>query len=67
MPVRAEATNIDPWQDIVEEAFQECQSEFKDKVRELNEEDSDLGEKEDVFDDMKNTYRKGLMNVSVQK
>lgn len=58
--------DIDPWQDIVDETFAECQSQFESEVRELMEDDTEISEedaRETVFKDMKSTYRKAMMNI----
>jgi hypothetical protein len=49
-----------------EEVFTECQSRFETKVSEMMDEDSDISEneaRENVFLNMKNTYRKSIMNT----
>lgn len=59
------SSGIDPWQEVVDEAFQECQSQYEEEVREIMQDDTDLSEseaKKDVFEDMRGTYRKALMN-----
>ena len=61
---------VDPWYDIVEEAFERRQSEYDTKVNALMEKDSDISEqeaKEDVFRDMRETYRIAIMNSLAHK
>jgi hypothetical protein len=61
-----DSVDIDPWQTIVDEAFTECQPRFETKVSELMNEDSDISEseaRENIFEDMKNIYRKAIMNT----
>ena len=60
------SVDIDPWQDIVDETFAECQSQFESEVSELMEDDTDISEedaREIVYKDMKNTYRKAMMDI----
>lgn len=61
-----ESLDIDPWEDIVGETFQRCQSQYDDEVNELMHEDkgiSDEKARENVFNDMKSTYRKAMINI----
>lgn len=60
-----ESSVIDPWNEIVEEAFLKCQSEFDSEVNELMEKNSDISEseaREKTFRKMKSTYREAMMN-----
>jgi hypothetical protein len=62
--------DIDPWEYIVEEAFDKCQSQYETEVKELMEEDTEISEseaRENVFEDMKSTYRKAMMNIFGRK
>jgi hypothetical protein len=55
----------DPLDNIVDEAFQKCQSQYDSMVNELLEDDTDISlieAKERAFRKMKSTYRKALMN-----
>lgn len=60
-----ESLEIDPWSDIVDEAFKKSQSQYDSKISEVMEEDHEISEceaKEKVFRNMKSTYRKAMMN-----
>ena len=61
-----ESMEIDPWEEVVEEAFSKCQSQYDSEVTELMKEDSEISDndaQETIFEDMKGTYRKALMNA----
>ena len=36
--------DIDPWEEIVQEAFDQCQSQYQHEVKEAMEEDNDISE-----------------------
>jgi hypothetical protein len=61
-----ESLTIDPWDDVVDEVFQKCQSQYDSKVKELMEEETDISDseaKERVFRNMRTTYREAMMNT----
>ena len=56
---------LDPWDEIIDEAFRKCQSQYDNKVNELMEVDNDISDAEameDGYRDMKNAYRMAMMN-----
>jgi predicted RNA-binding protein Jag len=58
--------DIDPWEEIVQEAFDQCQSQYQNEVNEAMEEDTDISEseaKKQVFEDMKNPHRNAIMKT----
>lgn len=71
MSVASEASSdLDPWDNIIEEVFEQCQSQYDTKVQSLMQGDVGLDEieaKEAVFKDMRPTYRKAIMNVLSKK
>jgi hypothetical protein len=61
-----DSLDYDPWQDIVDEAFNKCQAQFQVNVNKLTEKDGEISENEAeeiVFKDMKTKYRKAMMNA----
>ena len=61
-----DTAKIDPWQEVVEEAFTKCRAQFQTNVDKVMKEDADISESEaekNVFKDMKKVYRKALMNA----
>ena len=60
---------IDPWDAIVQEAFDRFQSEFEERVKDYvskeNVQESDV--RQIVFEDMWDIYRKAMMNIFIDK
>ncbi|KAL4236047.1 hypothetical protein ACF0H5_004433 [Mactra antiquata] len=59
------STDLDPWNEIIDEAYQKCQSQYDSKVAEIMDEDSDVSDeeaREDAFEDMRSVYRTAMMN-----
>lgn len=55
---------FDPWQVIVDEAFDKCQPQYQNDVEKLMEDSntSEIEAREKVFETMRKTFRKAMMN-----
>jgi hypothetical protein len=55
----------DPWESVIQKAFEKCQEQFEDKVenllRESNRDETEV--KKRVYEDMKSVYRKAVNSV----
>ncbi|KAL4240375.1 hypothetical protein ACF0H5_001165 [Mactra antiquata] len=59
------SSDIDPWNEIIDEAYQKCQSQYDNKVAAVMDDDSEVSDeeaREDAFEDLKSVYRTAMMN-----
>jgi hypothetical protein len=59
-----ENEEVDPWQGIVDKAFEKCQHLYEDRVHKLKQrhvKESDA--RQETYEDMIATYRKAIMNI----
>lgn len=59
----------DPWEDLVELAFQNCDDTYQEEVDKLMQKDNISSEdaRKEVYDTMRSTYRKAIMNQLMKR